>query len=862
MAAADDIDEQLRIAGAPPDLLESLRPVWLKWYNAKTVPTFEVEGGFIVLKKQDDQLSTYASIMQLRFNEKEKTLHSICSLQGCGSSARIVYNDKVNMGNYLDHLWQLHGGAFLTSADFASKSSKEAQGEKKRKPDQQLKQEQIVEHKTDAEKKSIYIQNVARWLVSDARPFNLVQGFGFRLFSEALGLPSVTGQAVKDAFLKMYKDEVSDKLAAHLKAWLKPIVYQSKTKVDKFQILLPLSIVFDGWQGRNGLHYVSFVVHGRSIFQGLLKPESLMMAIKHWQPEQTAQRAAAYSAEELASFFEEQLRAKMIYKDKGDVFVVQADTASTNIKAAELLMIPFAGCWQHIMDLWLEDLKKCASFKAVDDAVSTMTTALRASDKTITVLKTMQAELGVAKNLQVVPTRPSETRFTSAFISARRIHRLWPAITRMRDGVSLPGQLLLDAEQAAKFKDAYVAVAAALDELNLINSMSTTFLKISAALGSESTYVFSCHLPLFHTLYEEINSARSTYSGFPKCVDILDHLEAGLYRRIAPLQYWYRKDDEGKDIPMPKYFVPPHDNLKPKMIERDTMFNAAAYLDPVNFRNSLEWNIVAGDAEAFYFDTLLKPRARLLDAAGQPVDAAGLKVAANKAQATKEKKSIMLEKKPGLFMSSEAWLEDQQRRCDEIDARFNVAAGGDAAAAIIALDPHGALLADLKAEMALLSKEHIEARKSTKAEWEKKFGRPFDQANDNRRAYWVKHRGSMPLLFLCASVLLTAPAASTTSERAHSKAGIIMSKSRCSMSSTNLEHNLMGYYWLRQRIDELVVALDHLDLDDAFDVPPPLIDDGGAADDAAGKDAAGGGGAGGGGAGGGAGGGGAGGGGA
>jgi len=57
----------------------------------------------------------------------------------------------------------------------------------------------------------------------------------------------------------------------------------------------------------------------------------------------------------------------------------------------------------------------------------------------------------------------------------------------------------------------------------------------------------------------------------------------------------------------------------------------------------------------------------------------------------------------------------------------------------------------------------------------------------------------MPLLFYVASILLTAPVASTDNERANSVGGRIVSKTRCSLVGESVDRNTTGYIWLRKR---------------------------------------------------------------
>jgi len=121
--------------------------------------------------------------------------------------------------------------------------------------------------------------------------------------------------------------------------------------------------------------------------------------------------------------------------------------------------------------------------------------------------------------------------------------------------------------------------------------------------------------------------------------------------------------------------------------------------------------------------------------------------------------------------------------------------------------PFDALVKQLAAEMEILTREHERARDATTSgEWRKRYGAPFDTGNVNRKLYWKQRRDEMPVLFCMAMTLLPIPFASTSHERVHSVLGRILSKFRCSMTSTTLEESMLGYAWLREEAKS--VALD------------------------------------------------------
>ena len=113
------------------------------------------------------------------------------------------------------------------------------------------------------------------------------------------------------------------------------------------------------------------------------------------------------------------------------------------------------------------------------------------------------------------------------------------------------------------------------------------------------------------------------------------------------------------------------------------------------------------------------------------------------------------------------------------------------------LDPLGPLYTMLLEEMEILKAHHVTAR-TNPDKWVEQYGQPFDQGNTNRLTFWGAQKKVMPLLFYVASTLITAPAASTDNERAHSVGGLVVSKTRCSLVGDSVDRNTCGYIWLRK----------------------------------------------------------------
>lgn len=101
--------------GAPVHLPEEYNNMWLAWYDNKGAPAFDRNAeGRLVLKAGSKSLTTYAPFMDLVVKESE--VYAKCIIQGCDSPAskegiRLTY-PRVNMGNFIEHLWRSHDGVF------------------------------------------------------------------------------------------------------------------------------------------------------------------------------------------------------------------------------------------------------------------------------------------------------------------------------------------------------------------------------------------------------------------------------------------------------------------------------------------------------------------------------------------------------------------------------------------------------------------------------------------------------------------------------------------------------------------------------------------------------------------------------
>jgi hypothetical protein len=266
---------------------------------------------------------------------------------------------------------------------------------------------------------------------------------------------------------------------------------------------------------------------------------------------------------------------------------------------------------------------------------------------------------------------------------------------------------------------------------------------------------------------------------------------------------------------------------------RDSLCFDAAALDPATFESFF---LGGGDlnlARNYYIVNIIKRYAKVVSEGGAAVEEEEEEIPETTRQLNAAVKKILAEEKPlGSKVSDEAWQQDKERRAQkERDKHSN--GMNNPLALEQTTGPFDALVTQLTVEMEILTREHERARDATtKGEWRTRYGAPFDTGNVNRKLYWKQRRDEMPVLFCMAMTLLPIPFASTSNERVHSVLGRILSKFRCSMTSTTLEESMLGYAWLRDEVkrvsedervkqkmsDRQVTTLEALELDDLDDV--------------------------------------------
>jgi hypothetical protein len=233
-------------------------------------------------------------------------------------------------------------------------------------------------------------------------------------------------------------------------------------------------------------------------------------------------------------------------------------------------------------------------------------------------------------------------------------------------------------------------------------------------------------------------------------------------------------------------------------------------------------------AVSYMYLELLKKRAKRVSGFVAPD-----KVAANKKALDAKIALIRATPNDSEWVTAERHAELLEEQVAAERVRFT--ARGDAVAAEVEEDPHGAILAQLEIEKAILKKIMEDLAAADKRGEAPKYGKPLESGNKARYRFWPLHKAQMPLFFEVAWVLLCIPATSTNNERGHSVSGRICDKLRGALKPATVERLTLSWYFFPVTIKKIadsfaaqlkVLDANKMDLADVdamlADEPPPL----------------------------------------
>lgn len=216
-------------------------------------------------------------------------------------------------------------------------------------------------------------------------------------------------------------------------------------------------------------------------------------------------------------------------------------------------------------------------------------------------------------------------------------------------------------------------------------------------------------------------------------------------------------------------------------------WNAAAVLDPANWRKFKAYGGNFDDALAFIFSYVLLP------CATKP-EADTVIVLDDDSEATSKKAldeavaAIKARVPASVFVDAGQFKADNAADIARVTAKYNASRAATRVAKSGNVLPEDDGFGELQALLEVEFGQLQELVKATAASAGDEYGDPLaDKGAAARYEFWPSKKTSWPVLYFCARQLLCAKWTSSENERVHSASGRFLSKLRSSMTARNLE---------------------------------------------------------------------------
>jgi len=695
----------------------------------------------------------------------------------------------------------------------------------------------------------------AKLVLTNGLPTSFGESAGWTRYAHEHHIETYSRKTLVAVINGLRDDLITKPREVFLKEALKTVTISVEGAAYEFET--PLSgLGCDGWTRIGGGGMETGIGFAGTLYSELGKPTMLLPAhqhlfVRHWKPKVNEMGETNYDAKDHAREMAETLRSINI--DPRRILKLNADTTAGQQKIGECEEFSGAGianlaskielegappktglifceCGQHVSNLCGVDCNKNETFSSACDAATNVSDFIRKSDKAWLNLEKMQQAMLSETPKELTCTRPvrplggCRTRFLVRLIVNKRSLDIAPALSRMAASNTL------DAKAKAAYNALMGDFSSKLPQLQSIDKLFKPLLKLSPGFGCADRYTASLRPLIFWTLMEESKVMKASADGaiIPA---VVDRYQASLVERFAAvkIQKAMREKhtlppgtDFGTDIQWKKYAESP---FYPRLLLRDQMDEAAAYLDPGMRPYLVKIGVSSTNAVSTMLQLLkgcvvVAPKAPSAGGGSNAAAGAGGLMAAAGSPAElcrAEIKAITDEKEPE-FADTAEWLRDRARRIVAVRVKYGgPGAAVDAPAAAAGKDPladfERALRADLEKEQQILESRLNDVLSKNPDV----FGNPLDfekPRNSARHAWWPANADGLQLHFFCAKVLLGGQLTSTENERFHSVLGYICSKLRASISDANLEYYGTAMILLKRDIKEPADGLDAADAAD------------------------------------------------
>ena len=601
---------------------------------------------------------------------------------------------------------------------------------------------------------------------------DITHNMAWQEFCGLYGIPLCPETTARERMEVMFERDV---VAAN-KAWVGNLIMPTKLTVGDESLPHIGKFVYtatpivagavDGWS-KHGAHFLTHALSGaqlRVIVGGHreLRPNGRVVSVSSFEPEK-------YTPEAQAG----QINADRIKLglEAADFFYAM-DTTATNPATMDTDHMKDAIMVrdnEHVFSLAVHDLMSVAEFSNVITAAHELAVLMTSTTKYKKAMASAAADLG--KKL-LCHDLGSPTRFLNELMTSQREAELAPIYMQIM--YKQAEKRYMHPDMFAAFQSAWMRFSPTLTYINAMNMMTKPLMDMMARFGSEEEYTMSVRNVIVDRMLAHIKPFKMQMGITATAIA----LEKSVIRRLGSV----------KRIELTASILPLTSLERRRRLQEDAMLNAAEMLDPAMFPYFTNLGGVEEDAAATYMEVLRKSCTVVSSPAAAAV------AAANNSQLGIAIAKIQLLPKPSVMMADTEWAKEKEALIKmERDKYKDVREGLGGYNA----DKYAPLQEGLMKELEMLRSIRLRFKLAAAQDPPVfEFGDPVAAGNKARYKFWPEKKGTMPILYFLAKVILCPWNHTLACEREHKAMGRIFSRYRAGMKMSTVEKLTLGrqYY--------------------------------------------------------------------
>jgi len=788
----------------------------------------------------ESQFETYAVWFSIQpTDEKNPDRVDIeCLVPHCGEIVSVAYpNNTLSITNWMSHAFNNHPNV-LTEGDYNKKKGKVG---KKRRVSAGGEKEVLT--LTRGEEK----EAIAELICANGLPLSFTDSLGWKKYAKRHGSEQISRRVISDYMKEIEKSRVTEPLHKAIREYLAPREFNFGG--GKLLLQAKTGISTDGWTDGQRRQMESFTIYIPTIQQATLSDRILVpcpfaLALDHWKLGRVELEADESDGIEKGLYFDAKEHAKFVVEclskvkyDKNrfltpaNVLKFNTDTTAGQPKMIENLpnigglgnldadikqgYPPETGplyseCFGHVINLLTVDMKKIAIFSEAHRVSNELSVWLRASDKRMQVFRVASAKARPGMSVRKPVSFPS-TRFFYAILQMKVLSETFDVLQYIFDN---PKTCFGEDENetSVEFNDNFTTYKAHHPTVLAIVKLFDKQLVLMPKMGAARRYTTSLPGIFFTTIYDHVKSFANTAEG-KSIPTVIDAYKCSLFHRIASVAVLMNGLDE-KVVPSSSPYYNAAfktkwelSNVYKRRVWRDDLVNAAAYLDPLVFKFYDDCGHNLAHATTFYVRLLkgciVKDDVMEIDV--DPDVPQNMSEANLLKQFKIEKNAIEKRKRTNWVINAEQF---QMRKREDLRSLVALYRGKGLPLAqeedILSEDQSDKTSEELIQDQVVIEMQAYQGiMKKLFSKNPDYFGKDaFENDCLERYKFWPAHADQLPLLNLCAQMLLGTALTAMENERFHSAAAFIHTKLRSRLTAESLERLTLSKIYIQEALKE------------------------------------------------------------